>query len=118
MLVPVPGLGQFPLITYTTLIGTSDFVTGSLPPGYQATSPITSRAFSVDVVITNSLAKTDVCGEETSTATGTPARWNWVSSGNPSSFQQGDMVTFDETLTGTPTYNLTTTLFPASVFGG
>lgn len=110
----VPGLGQFQLITFAALNGALDFVAGSLPPGFQGYISNNISGFSVDVVITNSLAKNDVWrgnvngNWDTSTA-------NWVSSGNPSSFQQGDLVTFDETLTGTANINLTTTLLPASV---
>ena len=110
----VPGLGQFPLITYTTLNGVSDFVTGTLPPGFQGYISNNIANFSVDAVITNSLAKSDVWRGNVNGNWDT-STLNWVSSGNPSSFQQGDVVTFDETLTGTANVNLTTTLLPTSV---
>jgi autotransporter-associated beta strand protein len=110
----VPGLGQFPLITYTALAGTLDFVAGTLPPGFQGYISNNVVGSSVDVVITNTLAKNDVWRGNVNGNWDT-STLNWISSGNPAAFQQGDLVAFDETLTGTPNVSLTTTLLPTSV---
>jgi autotransporter-associated beta strand protein len=110
----VPGLGQFPLITYTTLNGALDFATGTLPPGFQGYISNNVTGSSVDVVITNTLAKNDVWRGNVNGNWDT-STLNWVSSGNPSPFQQGDIVAFDETLTGTPNINLIIAALPGSV---
>ena len=57
----VPGLGQFPLISYTTLAaGTLDFTLGTMAIGFQGYISNNVAANSVDVVVTNSIIKTDV----------------------------------------------------------
>src|SRR5205807_3148400 len=97
----VPGLGQFQLIAYALLNGTFDFTLGTLPPAYQGYISNNAAGFSVDVVITNILAKTDIWRGNVSGNWDT-STLNWFSSGSPSAYQQGDVVIFDDTLTGTP----------------
>jgi|GEM_PF-2703475 len=43
------------------------------------------------------------------------ANMNWLTSSNPASYNQGDWVTFDDTLAGRTNVNLTTTLRPGSL---
>ena len=108
----VPGLGTFPVITYSSLGGSYNFVLGTLPgtfQGYLANNPN-----SVDLVITNSLAKTDVWNGNVNTNWDT-ATANWLFTGSPSSFAQGDNAIFDNTATGTTNVYLTTSLLPATV---
>jgi autotransporter-associated beta strand protein len=110
----VPGLGQFQLISYGGLIGAYDFVLGTLPPGFQGYLSNNAAGFSVDIVITNSLAKTDIWRGNVNGNWDT-STLNWLSSGGPSSFQQGDDATFDDTLTGTANVILTLPVLPGSV---
>ncbi len=114
--VSVPGTTTFPvqfqLIAYTSLGGTPNFALGTLPGTYQGY--ISNNASSIDLVLTNSLSKSDTWRGNISGNWDTTTL-NWVYAGNPINFQQGDGVLFDDTLTGTPNVNLTTTLLPASV---
>ncbi len=107
-----PGIGQFPLISFTTLNGTPDFTVGTLPTGLQGY--ISNNTSSIDLVITNTTIKTDTWRGNIN------GNWdigtaNWFSGGNSASYLQGDSVVFDDTLTGTTNVILTTSLSPASV---
>ena len=110
----VPGLGQFPLITYASVLGSPDFSLGTLPAGYQGYVSNNTSASSIDLVITNSLAKTDTWRGNLNGNWDTTSA-NWFSSGGPSTYVQGDIVIFDDTLTGTPNVILTTGLAPNQV---
>jgi autotransporter-associated beta strand protein len=113
----LPGIAvfptQIPVITYSSFNGNYDFVLGGLPGTYQGYLSNNTSGFSIDIVITNSLVKTDVWRGNVSGNWDT-ATLNWFS-GGAVTYQQGDLVTFDDTLTGTPNVNLTTTLLPQAV---
>jgi fibronectin-binding autotransporter adhesin len=113
----LPGIAiyptQIPVITYSSFNGNFDFVLGGLPGTYQGYLSNNTSGFSIDVVITNSQVKTDTWRGNVSGNWDTTTL-NWFSSGAVT-YQQGDLVTFDDTLTGTPNANLTTTLLPAAV---
>jgi fibronectin-binding autotransporter adhesin len=115
-LTSMPGVGsfptQFPVISYTSLGGSYNFVLGTLPGTYQGY--LSNNSSSVDIVITNSLAKADVWNGNVNTNWDTTTL-NWLYSGSPASFNQGDIATFDNTSTGTTNVYLTTTLLPSSV---
>jgi autotransporter-associated beta strand protein len=110
----VPSLGQFVLISYTTLNGAFDFVAGTLPDGFQGYISNNVANSSVDLVVTNTTTRTDtwmgnVNGNwDTTTA-------NWLISGHSATYLNGDIAVFDDTLTGRTNVILTTTLQPLSV---
>jgi fibronectin-binding autotransporter adhesin len=113
----LPGIATFPtqlpVISYTSFNGNYDFVLGTLPGTYQGYLSNNLNGFSIDLVITNSHVKTDTWRGNVS------GNWdlvtlNWFS-GGAVNYQQGDLVVFDDTLTGTPNVNLTTTLLPQAV---
>ena len=103
-----PGVGQYPLIVFSSLGNQlPDFTIGTLPTGSQGY--ISNNTSSVDLVITNSLFRNDtwrgnVSGDWDIT---TP---NWSYLGGAVVYQQGDPVVFDDTLTGTPNVTLTAAL--------
>jgi autotransporter-associated beta strand protein len=113
----LPGIGvfptQLPVISYIAFNGNYDFVLGTLPGTYQGYLSNNTAGFSIDLVITNSLVKTDTWRGNVSGNWDTTTL-NWSSSGTVT-YQQGDLVVFDDTLTGTPNVNLTTTLLPQAV---
>jgi fibronectin-binding autotransporter adhesin len=113
----LPGIAvyptQIPVISYSAFNGNFDFVLGGLPGTYQGYLSNNTSGFSIDVVITNSLVKTDIWRGNVSGNWDTTTL-NWFS-GGAANYQQGDLVTFDDTLTGTPNVNLTTTLLPQAV---
>jgi autotransporter-associated beta strand protein len=113
----LPGIGAFPtqlpVISYTAFNGNYDFVLGSLPGTYQGYLSNNTAGFSIDLVITNSQVKTDTWRGNVSGNWDT-STLNWFS-GGAVNYQQGDLVVFDDTLTGTANVNLTTTLLPQAI---
>ncbi|HXU79352.1 MAG TPA: autotransporter-associated beta strand repeat-containing protein [Methylomirabilota bacterium] len=114
----VPGVAtfpaQFPVISYAAFSGTYDFTLGPLPGNYQGYLSNNTGGLSIDLVITNSLSKSDTWSGNVN------GNWdfgtlNWKSSGNPTNYQQGDTVTFDDTLTGTSSVSLTAGLTPTAI---
>ncbi len=115
----LPGIGAFPaqfaLIKYTSLNGGYNFVlNGTLPSGYLGYLSNNVANLSVDLVVTNGLSKSDVWRGNVNGNWDT-STLNWNSAGSPTNYQQGDTVTFDDTLTGTPNVNVTTTMLPVAV---
>jgi fibronectin-binding autotransporter adhesin len=113
----LPGIGSFPtqlpVISYIAFNGNYDFVLGPLPGTYQGYLSNNTAGFSIDLVITNSLVKTDTWRGNVNGNWDTTTL-NWFS-GGPANYLQGDLVVFDDTLTGTPNVNLTTTLLPQAI---
>jgi autotransporter-associated beta strand protein len=103
---------QFPVIAYSSLAGTLNFGLGTLPGTYQGY--LSNNVSSVDVVITGSLIKTDTWRGNVNGNWDTTTL-NWNSSGNPTNYQQGDFVSFDDTLTGTPNVALTLNVAPGAL---
>jgi autotransporter-associated beta strand protein len=111
----VPGLGQFQVITYFSPMGGSyNFNLGSLPAGFQGYLSNNAGSLSVDVVITNTLAKTDTWVGNVSGNWNTVTA-NWLSSGVPAAFQTGDTVIFDDSLTGTANVVITNPVAPSQI---
>jgi autotransporter-associated beta strand protein len=106
-----PGLGQFPVLIYSTVVGTPDFVLGTIAPGFQGYISNNVAANSVDIVITNSVIKNDVWRGNVSSNWDT-STVNWFA-GNPTNYAQGDSVVFDDTLTANSNVNLTITATPS-----
>jgi len=107
-----PGIGQYPLIVFTSLGNQApDFTTGTLPPGIQGY--ISNNTSSVDLVITNSTIRTDTWRGNVNGNWDTTTL-NWFS-GSAVAYQQNDPVVFDDTATGTRNVNLTTVLTPDGI---
>ena len=112
---------QYQVIAYSGSVGDlNTFVLGTLPsasPAYQGYISNNTANSSIDLVITNGPLFYPL------TWTGTPnGNWdinttaNWKSNGLAAKYLQNyAVVRFDDTLTGTSTVNLTTTLTPGSV---
>jgi autotransporter-associated beta strand protein len=110
-----PGIGQFPLIVYTSLGNqTPDFTLGTLPSIFQGYISNNVTGNSVDLVITNTTIKTDIWRGNVNGNWDT-STLNWFANGKAVAYAQIDPVIFDNTLTGTPNVNLTTVLTPPSV---
>jgi autotransporter-associated beta strand protein len=114
----VPGVAsfpaQFPVIQYASLSGVYDFTLGTLPGTYQGYLSNNTATLSVDLVLTNSAVKSDVWRGNVSGDWDTTTL-NWSYAGGPATYAQGDFVTFDDTLTGTPNVVLATNMNPGAV---
>ena len=104
---------QYPVIAFTTPSGTLDFTLGTLPPPYQGY--ISNNTASVDLVITNSTAKNDTWNGNLNSGKWDTTTLNWLYLGSPVGYLQGDPVTFDDTLTGTPNVTLTLNVTPSAI---
>ncbi len=107
---------QFPLIAYSVPGWLYDFVLWPLPGGYVGYLSNNTAQSSVDLVITGgpislrSLTWRGTPGADWDTSTS-----NWLYSGTATTYNEGDLVLFDDTAVGSTTVNLTTTLSPTSV---
>ncbi len=94
--------------------GNFNFALGTLPAPYQGYLSNNTANSSVDLVITNSLAKNDTWNGNVNSNLDT-ITLNWLYSGLHVNYQQGDSVTFDDTLTGTPNVVLATNVAPGAI---
>lgn len=115
---------QFPIIQYGMNGGVGSgnldkFVLGTLPPASPAYTAMISNnvaSNSIDIVITSGPVVPSLIWDGTPSGNWDLATANWKpSSGPDTAFAQGDFVTFDDTLTGTPNVNLATALSPATL---
>ncbi len=116
---------QFPIIQYGLNGGAASgdlttFVLGSLPaatPPYGAYISNNVANNSIDIVFTNGPFVPALVWDGTPTgAWNISSTANWrPKSGPDTTYSDGAFVTFDDTLTGTPNINLTTTVSPGSV---
>jgi len=109
-----PQIGQFPLISYGSKTGSS-YVLGTLPVGVQASLVDDTAHNSIDLNITSiNLPRWNgnVNGNWDINLT-----QNWINSGTglPTTYQQGNAVTFDDNATGTTSVNLGAAVTPGSV---
>ncbi len=111
---------QFPLISYVTPNGdNTTFVAGNIAGVFTGYISNNVNNSSIDLVITNGPA---IAQAKAITWTGTPTGdWtngtsvlNWVTNGLAVNYNQGDSVTFDDSLTGTTNVNLTMVLTPGA----
>lgn len=117
----LPTIASFPqplhLISYTTLNGEFNIGLGSLPIG--AKGYLTNENKFIDLVVTtNNLVPQLVW---TGTNSNNPGNWdvgisyNWESNNVAGTYNQGDIVRFDDTAIGQTNINLMAVLAPASV---
>ena len=112
---------QYPLISYLNYapLSSSDFLLGSMPPAspaYQGYISNNTATATLDLVIIGGPAPTraltwngNVNGDwNTSTA-------NWLFSASSTTYNQKDLVLFDDSANGTTSVNLTTSLTPGSL---
>lgn len=110
----IPVAGQYPLIQYGGESGTGTFTLGTLPAGVSATL-VDDHASSVYLNVT----ATPVQAE---TWTGTPnGTWdidttaNWLIGSTPAKYEEANVVTFDDSASGTTAVTLNTNVHPSSV---
>lgn len=121
----VPGFfaypAQFPIISYVNALGdNSTFFAGALPSSFQGYISNNVTAFSIDLVITNGPALAQLksirwSGSPNGNWTNDVSTLNWLTNSISVNYNQGDTVTFDDTLTGTTNVNLTMALTPTAV---
>ena len=112
---------QFPLISYVNALGDNNtFTVGTLPGTYSGYISNNASGLSIDVVITNGPALAVLksirwSGTPTGDWTTNVGVLNWLTNSTAVNYNQGDTVTFDDTLTGTTNVNLTMTLTPTAM---
>jgi fibronectin-binding autotransporter adhesin len=112
---------QFPLISYVSALGdNTTFTNGTLPGTDQGYISNNVSGLSIDIVITNGPALAALKsirwnGAATGDWTTNASVLNWLTNSTAVNYNQGDTVTFNDTLTGTPNVNLTTTLTPGDL---
>jgi autotransporter-associated beta strand protein len=110
--------GSFPLINFTTGSGLANIHLRSLPPGVSATlSPSGSSLQLVVSSVGKTLAWSGAVDNNWDTST---LNWANLANGNlPASYAQsggfGDLVTFDDTLSGNPNVNLALAVSPVTM---
>jgi autotransporter-associated beta strand protein len=111
----LPQLGQFPLIKYGSRTGAGSFVLGSLPVGVVASVVTNGPNSSIDLNITT--VNTPRWDGQAGGNWDIGLTTNWVNAGTglPTTFANGNPVTFDDNALGTTTVNLVTTVSPATV---
>jgi autotransporter-associated beta strand protein len=107
---------QFPLISYVNALGDNNtFVVGTLPGTFKGYISNNVDGLSIDIVVTNGPALAQL---KSIRWNGTPSgNWdtvtlNWLTNATAANFNQGDTVTFDDSLTGTTNVNLTLAVTP------
>lgn len=110
-----PQLGQFPLIKYATRAGAGTFTVGTLPTGVVASIVTNTANQSIDLNITS--IAVDVWDGLAGGNWDIGVTTNWVNGGDltPTTYQDGDLVQFDDTATGTNVVNLVAPVMPGSV---
>ncbi len=113
----------FHLISYSTLNGANNISLGSLPASFTSTpyaGSIVNNSGFIDLVLTSGPVVQFLTW--TGTDPSNPNNWdintslNWVNPGHVSSvYTQFDLVTFNDSATGSKTVNVTTTVTPAAV---
>ncbi|EEF63395.1 beta strand repeat-containing protein [Pedosphaera parvula] len=110
--------GAFPLVNFTSGSGLASFHLGYVPPGVSASLVTTPTSIQLNISsVGKSLAWTGAANNQWDTSS-----INWYDLGNgnnPATYSQsggfGDMVTFDDTLTGSPAINLTFAVVPVTM---
>ena len=115
---------QFPLIQYGLNGGSPSgdltaFTLGTLPsasPAYGAYISNNVANNSIDIVFTSGPSVPSLTWDGSPTSNWDTTTVNWKPKTGPNTaYAQGNFVTFDESLTGTPNVNLTTALTPGSI---
>jgi autotransporter-associated beta strand protein len=107
----------FPMIGYDSISGDpTAFILGSLPGSFQGY--LSSSGSSIDLIVTNGPPPAkSLTWDGTVNALWDTSTANWKT--NPANaslaYNQGDFVTFDDTLTGSNTVNLTTSVTPGGL---
>ncbi|HLP75361.1 MAG TPA: autotransporter-associated beta strand repeat-containing protein, partial [Candidatus Paceibacterota bacterium] len=108
-----PQQGQIPVIQFATRSGSGNFVIGTVPVGVVANMVTNGNTIAVNISQV-SVPRWD--GQDGGTwDIGLTTNWINVGTGFPTTYAQGNAVTFDDNALGTTTVNLTTTVTPGSV---
>ncbi|HEU5123696.1 MAG TPA: autotransporter-associated beta strand repeat-containing protein [Verrucomicrobiae bacterium] len=111
-------IGQFPLIQFTSASGLGNIHLGSIKPGLSATLVQTATSLELNIVSSvKSLVWSGATDDQWNT---TSENWYDVNNGYvPAAYSQsggfGDVVTFDDTLSGSPNINLTLAVSPVAI---
>ncbi len=110
----LPQIGQFPLIQYVTKSGSS-YALGPLPAGVVANLVDDTANNSIDLKITSvNVPRWD--GNAGGTwDIGQTTNWVNLATGLPTYYDQGNLVTFNDSATGTTNVNLVANVTPGSV---
>jgi autotransporter-associated beta strand protein len=111
---------QFPIIQYSAASGDlTTFMMGTLPPASPAYAAYVTNNMgnsSIDIVITAGPSVPTLTWDGRPNGNWDLSTTNWRPKVGPNTnFTSNAFVTFDDSLTGTATVNLTTTLIPANV---
>ena len=115
---------QFPVIQYGLNGGSAGgdlttFILGTLPaatPAYGAYISNNVANNSIDIVFTNGPSVPALTWDGVPNGNWNTVTANWKpKSGPDTAYAQGNFVTFDDSLSGTPNVNLTTTMTPGSI---
>ncbi len=106
----VPGLGEFPLLSYGTKSGSGTFVLGTLPPGVVAN--LVPTASGLDLNITG--VALDIWTGANSGDWDISTTMNWINAGTllPVTYTDGDQVLFNDAVTGSTVVNVVTNVIP------
>jgi fibronectin-binding autotransporter adhesin len=108
---------QFPVISYVVNGGNNDtFVAGTIAGGFQGYASNNLSTSTIDIVITNGPALAQLKSirwNGTPTGDWNTTALNWLTNSTAVNYNQGDTVTFNDTLTGTTNVNLTQTVIPS-----
>jgi len=101
---PLPAVGSFPIVSYTSKTGTGTFVVGTLPDGVtlNSTTPIvdSGSVISLNIARVNAPHWTGAAGNTWNTSS---LSWQNGFGGSPTTFQNGDPAIFED-VTLTPSF--------------
>jgi autotransporter-associated beta strand protein len=110
---------EFPLIKYQNPSVSGTFSIGTMPSGSPAYGAYLTNDTSINaiaIVFTNGPSTPALTWDGTPNGNWNTATANWrPKTGPDTTYADGNFVTFDDSLTGTPNVNLTTTVSPGSL---
>jgi autotransporter-associated beta strand protein len=111
----VAKVGQFPLIKYGSLSGSATFTLGTLPSGMVATlvNDTANNSIDLDITAANEPRWQGLAGGNWDI--GQTTNWINLSTGLPTTYDDGNPVVFNDSALGTTTVNVTTTVSPGSI---
>jgi fibronectin-binding autotransporter adhesin len=108
-----PQVGPIPLIQFSSLAGSGNFVLGAIPTGIAATIVTNGNTIALNVTGVN-LPRWEGLAGGTWDLSGT-TNWINIGTGLPTSFANGNTVVFNDSALGTTNVNLTTAVSPNSI---
>jgi autotransporter-associated beta strand protein len=107
---------QYKLIAYSGSLNNFDFLLGTLPSSFTGYISNNTTTATIDLVITNGpILIRPLVWNGAPNGNWDVSTTNWIYSGSPTAYNQGDIVTFDDTAAGTTNVNLTSIFTPTSI---